>query len=216
MQVGYVNVLLPKQVFWDEYIEAMSAIEFNQSTPLYVASGLLTYMNASGAAVTGVPSLLYNSRTDCKSGIAPHPNGRIALYSPGSRRVAACGAVCSCQLFVSLTTLKANQDGVQICGSYSVDHALRQADLTLDIIPGTQSLHSQSTNVSFSILLDGCSGADQSSTSIRASVTGAEWDATIVTRLRNRGVCSGVFHKESVLADSELEGTHILSLFLTC
>ena len=36
------------QDFWSAYLAAMEGAGFNQSNPLYVASGLLTYMNATG------------------------------------------------------------------------------------------------------------------------------------------------------------------------
>ena len=37
------------QAVWQAYFESMRNAKFDNSTTLYVASGLLTYMNASGA-----------------------------------------------------------------------------------------------------------------------------------------------------------------------
>ena len=42
------------QDFWHAYLAAMAGVGFNRLTPLYVASGLLTYMNTSGT----LPELL--------------------------------------------------------------------------------------------------------------------------------------------------------------
>lgn len=37
--------------FWSAYLAAMEGSGFNQSASLYVASGLLTYMNATGTGL---------------------------------------------------------------------------------------------------------------------------------------------------------------------
>ena len=47
------------QVYWNAYLAAMEGVGFNGSTPLYVASGLLTYMNESGAWSFGGTNLLF-------------------------------------------------------------------------------------------------------------------------------------------------------------
>ena len=43
------------QEFWSAYLAAMDGAGYNRSTPVYVASGLLTYMSATGAIPRPMP-----------------------------------------------------------------------------------------------------------------------------------------------------------------
>ena len=59
-----------QQVFLDLYMQQLEAGNCTAPTPLYVASGLLTYMNASGATCT--PSTDCVPATRCSSGPDPY------------------------------------------------------------------------------------------------------------------------------------------------
>ena len=42
---------LHAQAFWGAYFASMEQVAFDAATPVYVASGLLTYMDERGASV---------------------------------------------------------------------------------------------------------------------------------------------------------------------
>ncbi len=72
------------QEFWGAYLAAMDGAGFNQSAPLYVASGLLTYMNATGARPNASSRLRTTSDASRKhhADIARHTISQLSLI-PG-------------------------------------------------------------------------------------------------------------------------------------
>ena len=53
-----------RQAFWGAYFAAMEQVTFDAATPVYVASGLLTYMDERGALVSSLLICCRNPTSD--------------------------------------------------------------------------------------------------------------------------------------------------------